>query len=125
MDCKINEGRLRLYHELGFTNSQMATEFEVDNAAITYWMRELGLVRNQSLKHNGFNKQVALKLYYQGFNDRQIAKSLKIHFNTANRWRTKQGLQPNEHVIIEKRIGRQIIRSHARDKIELMPSILV
>ena len=109
---------------MGFINSQMATEFEVDPAAITYWMRELGLTRNQSLKHNGFNKQAALKLYYQGFNDRQIAKTLKIHFNTANRWRTKQGLQPNEHVILTKKIGRLTIRSHARDKIELMPSIL-
>jgi len=103
----------------------MATEFEVDNAAITYWMDKLDLTANKSLKHSGFNEQTALKLYYQGFNDRQIAKSLKIHFNTANRWRTRNNLQPNEHIIIEKRIGRQIIRSHGRDKIVCNPSMLV
>ena len=102
----------------------MAVEFEVDNAAITYWMDKLDLTANKSLKHNGFNEQVALKLYYLGFNDRQIAQNLKIHFNTANRWRTRNNLQPNEHVITEKRIGIQIIRSHGRDKIVVNPSIL-
>ena len=124
MEYKVNAGRLRIYHELGFTNSQMATEFEVDSSTITYWMEKLGLRANESLKNHVFNEKVALKLYYQGFSDRQIAKALKIHFNTANRWRTRSKLQANGHVIMEKRVGNYIIRTHARDKIVLDPSII-
>ena len=171
MIYKINEGRLRIHHELGFTNSQMATEFgisqrmitycmdklgltpnkclskiseydfrachdegltnsqlakefEVDSSTITYWIEKLGLRANESLKNHVFNEKVALKLYYQGFSDRQIAKALKIHFNTANRWRTRSKLQANGHVIMEKRVGNYIVRTHARDKIVLDPSII-
>ena len=171
MIYKINEGRLRIHHELGFTNSQMATEFgisqrmitycmdklgltpnkclskiseydfrachdegltnsqlakefEVDSSTITYWIEKLGLTPNKSNKKPTFNEQVALKLYYQGFNDRQLSKALKIHFNTANRWRTRRELQANGHVIMGKKIGSYIVRTHARDKIVSDPSII-
>lgn len=87
--------------ELGLTDRQIASVFNVDIDIITDWRTDLGLDRNQvGVKDilNGNNSESKLKkaLWELGLTDQQLANVFLVCKSSIYLWRKKNGLQCND-----------------------------
>lgn len=87
--------------ELGLTDRQIASVFNVDMDIITDWRTNLGLDRNQvGVKDilNEKNSQNKLKkaLWELGLTDKQLADIFLVNKQSIYLWRKKNGLQCND-----------------------------
>lgn len=87
--------------ELGLTDRQIASVFNVDMAIITDWRTNLGLDRNQVevkdiLNEKNSENKLKKALWELELTDQQLANIFLVNKSSISYWRKKNGLQCND-----------------------------
>lgn len=87
--------------ELGLTDGQIASVFNVDIDIICDWRTNFGLDRNQVEVESNLNKKkdenkLKKALWELGLTDQQLANIFLVSKSTISYWRNKNGLQCND-----------------------------
>lgn len=88
--------RMRELYEQGMTDGKIAREMGlVDQSLVRKWRDRYGIPAHGNQKRvPKFNPDLALQMYQDGNNDRQIAESMDVDRSQVYQWRKKEGLKP-------------------------------
>lgn len=101
MEEKEEDSLKKILWELGLTDGQIASVFNVDIDIISDWRTNLGLDRNQIGVESNLNKEndenkLKKALWELGLTDQQLANIFLVSKSTISYWRKKNGLQCND-----------------------------